>query len=175
MTVAAFRWLTTIGFGYRIALWMYDKVHRALNGFPAPLGNGLIPRGQPTPTCHLGLQPGEMVRVRSHEEIKRTISTGNKNRGMWFDHEMVKFSGRTYRVARRVDKIIDEVSGKMLTMKEPCVVLDKVWCTAEYTDSRLLCRRAVTTYWRENWLERSDGSQAQPTSAMARDLSPPDP
>ena len=159
LTVAMFRWMTTIGFGYKIAVWAYKKVHLALNGFPAPLGNGLIPRGEATPTCHLGLKPGELVHVRSHDEIKRTISTGNKNRGMWFDHEMVKFSGRTYRVARRVDRIIDEVSGKMLNMKEPCIVLENVWCTAEYTDSRLLCRRAVTTYWRENWLERADDGQ----------------
>lgn len=168
LTVAMFRWMTTWAFGYRIAVWAYQKAHLALNGFPAPLGNGLIPRGEPTPTCRLDLQPGETVRVRSHDEIKRTLSTGNKNRGMWFDHEMVKFSGHTYRVARRVDKIIDEVSGKMLKMKEPCVVLDKVWCTAEYTDSRLLCRRAVTTYWRENWLERDDGPEPAQTAGHER-------
>lgn len=160
LTVAGFRWLTTLGIGYRISMWTYDKVHRALNGFPAPVGSGTIPMGQPTPGCDLGMKPGEWVRVKSHEEIKQTINTGGKNRGMWFDHEMVKFSGHDYRVARRVDKIIDEVSGKMLHMKQPCVVLDGVWCTAEYTNSRLLCRRAVTTYWRENWLERvSDPSK----------------
>lgn len=160
LTVAFFRWLTTIGIGYRIAVWMYNKVHTALNGFPAPFGTGTIPKGQSTPACDLGIQPGELVRVKSHEEIKRTINTGSKNRGMWYDHEMVKFSGHEYRVARRVDKIIDEVSGKMLHMKQPCVVLDKVWCTAEYTHSRLMCRRAVTTYWRENWLERVEGKPA---------------
>ena len=156
LTVAFFRWLTTIGIGYRISAWTYNKVHAALNGFPAPFGTGTIPIGQPTPVCDLGLQPGERVRVKSHEEIKQTINAGGKNRGMWYDHEMVKFSGHEYRVARRVDKIIDEVSGKMLHMKQPCIVLDKVWCTAEYTDGRLLCRRAVTTYWRENWLERAE-------------------
>lgn len=165
LTVAMFRWLTTIGIGYRISVWMYDKVHRALNGFPAPLGSGTIPLGQPTPACDLGLKPGELVRVKSHEEIKQTINTGGKNRGMWYDHEMVKFSGHEYRVDRRVERIIDEVSGKMLHMKQPCIVLDKVWCTAEYTDRRLMCRRAVTTYWRENWLERVEGKpKDQPRS-----------
>jgi len=157
LTVAMFRWFTTIGIGYRISVWMYNKVHTALNGFPAPLGTGTIPLGQPTPPCDLGMRPGEWVRVKSHEEIKRTINTGGKNRGMWYDHEMVKFSGNEYGVLRRVDTIIDEVSGKMLHMKQPCIVLDKVWCTAEYTNGRLMCRRAVTTYWRENWLERVEG------------------
>jgi hypothetical protein len=161
LTLASLRWARTLGVGYRIAVATYRKAHLKLNGFPAPEGEGLIPLGQPTPSCDLGLQPGERVRVRSHEEIRKTISTGNKNRGMWYDHEMVKFSGHEYRVSHRVDKIIDEVSGKMLLMKQPCVVLDKVWCTAEYTGSRLLCRRAVTTYWRENWLERVDEQQPE--------------
>jgi hypothetical protein len=133
---------------------MYDRVHQRLNGFPAPQGTGVIPLGKPTPGCDIGLRPGELVRVKSHDEIKQTINVGHKNRGLWYDHEMVKFSGREYRVERRVDRIIDEVTGKMLVMKSPCIVLDKVWCTAEYTDGRLMCRRAVTTYWRENWLER---------------------
>jgi hypothetical protein len=154
LTLAVLRWTTTLGIGYRAALWVYNKAHLALNGFPAPVGDGLIPTGESTPTCDLALMPGDRVRVRTHAEIRQTINTGNKNRGMWYDHEMVKFSGHEYRVARRVDKIIDEVSGRMLLMKQPCVVLDGVWCTAEYTDSRLLCRRAVTTYWRELWLER---------------------
>ncbi len=164
LTVAFFRWLTTLTIGYRATRGMYDRVHRALNGFPAPVGTGSIPPGQPTPGCDLGLQPGEMVRVRSHEDIKCTLNTSSKNRGMWFDHEMVKFSGHEYRVERRVDKIIDEVSGKMLHMKQPCIVLDKVWCTAEYTSGRLLCRRAVTTYWRENWLERAEPKTTPPAS-----------
>jgi hypothetical protein len=154
LTVAFFRWLTTIGIAWRLTTWMYDRVHQRLNGFPAPQGTGVIPLGKPTPGCDIGLRPGELVRVKSHDEIKQTINVGHKNRGLWYDHEMVKFSGREYRVERRVDRIIDEVTGKMLVMKSPCIVLDKVWCTAEYTDGRLMCRRAVTTYWRENWLER---------------------
>jgi hypothetical protein len=168
LTVAFFRWLTTVGIGYRIACWTYDLVHRLLNRFPAPQGTGSIPDGQPTPRGELSLQPGELVRVKSHEEIKKTISTGNKNRGLWYDHEMVKFSGHVYRVERRVDRIIDEVSGKMRPMKTPCIVLNNVWCTAEYTESRLLCPRAVTTYWRENWLERVGEEQKVGTAIPLR-------
>jgi hypothetical protein len=162
ITVAAVRALTTSGVAYRAALWFYDRVHRALNGFPAPHGSGNIPKGTLTPECHLDLQVGEAVRVRGHEEIKDTLSTGGKNRGLWFDHEMVKFCGREYRVSGRVHRIIDEVSGEMLDMKQPCIVLEGVFCTAEYTEGRLMCRRAVTTYWRENWLERTQAPSARP-------------
>jgi hypothetical protein len=143
-----------VPFGYNFSVKLYRGMHLRLNGFAAPEGTGDIPLGKPTPGQDEGLAPGQKVRVRSHAEIKKTLNVGSKNRGMWFDHEMVKFCDKEYRVAGRVDRIIDEVSGKMLIMKSPCVVLDEVWCTAEYTDGRLLCRRAVTTYWRENWLER---------------------
>lgn len=164
LTVAGFRFLTRAPVGYRLLMWLYDRVHRALNGFPAPVGTGSIPKGQPTPGKDEGISEGEVVRVRSHAEIKDTLNVSSKNRGMWFDHEMVKFCGKEYRVEGRVERIIDEVSGKMLYMKQPCIVLKGVHCTAEYTDGRLLCRRAVTTYWRENWLERvsAGGEKATP-------------
>ncbi|HZF16515.1 MAG TPA: hypothetical protein VE046_11275 [Steroidobacteraceae bacterium] len=154
LTVASARSLTHLGFAHRAAFWFYDRVHRLVNGWPAPQGTGELPIGQPTPACHLDLVIGERVRVLSHAAIKTTLNTGSRNRGMWFDHEMVKFCGRNFRVSGRVNRIIDEVTGEMLTMKQPCIVLEGVHCTAEYTDGRLMCRRAVTTYWREGWLER---------------------
>ena len=158
LTVAFFRSLLRAPIGYRAFLSLYQGVHAALNGFPAPGGNGIVPPGQATPASDTPMHVGDLVRVKPHEDIKRTLNANNKNRGMWFDDEMVKFCGNEYRVSGRVDRIIDEVTGKMLTMKQPCIVLDRVWCTAGYTDCRLLCPRAVTTYWRENWLERVEQS-----------------
>jgi len=158
LTVATARSLTSSGIAHRVTFWLYDRVHRLLNGWPAPSGTGDLPMGQQTPECHLNLQTGESVRVKSHAEIKATLNTGSRNRGLWFDHEMVKFCGREYRVGGRVHNIIDEVTGEMLRMKQPCIVLEGVYCTAEYTSGRLLCRRAVSTYWREGWLERAQPS-----------------
>lgn len=157
-----------IPFGYNFSVWLYRRTHLALNGFSAPEGVGDIPAGRPTPACDIGLAVGERVRVKSHAQIKTTINDANKNRGMLFDHEMVKFCGKEYNVSGRVDRIIDEVSGKMLHMKQPCIVLDKVYCTAEYTDGRLLCRRAVTSYWRENWLERVEPAQQTQNESAQR-------
>jgi hypothetical protein len=104
-----------------------------------------------TPTAEIGLQPGELVRVRSREEIMKTLDHNLKNRGMGFDAEMLRFCGRTARVARRVDHIVDERTGRMLYMKNPCVVLDGVVCEGAYNGN---CPRAITAYWREIWLER---------------------
>lgn len=155
LIVAGARSLLKLGVGYRLFTRIYDGVHRLFNGRPAPLGTGSIPLGQPTPSGELGLKAGERVTVLSHDAIKSTLNVGSKNRGMWFDSEMTKFCGKTYEVQGRVDRIINEVTGEMMHMKQPCIVLRGVFCTAEYTDGRLLCRRGVTTYWRENWLERT--------------------
>jgi hypothetical protein len=104
-----------------------------------------------TPTETLGLQPGELVRVKSKEEIVKTLDADNANRGMKFDGEMVMYCGREARVLRRVEQIIDEKTGRMLRFKNPCIVLEDVTCTGAYHRQ---CPRAIYPYWREIWLER---------------------
>jgi hypothetical protein len=104
-----------------------------------------------SPAEKLDLQPGEWVRVKSLEQISATLKPDNCNRGLSFDTEMLKYCGRTAQVLRRVDHIIDELSGQMLTMKTPCIVLADVTCTSDYHRS---CPRGIYPYWREIWLER---------------------
>jgi hypothetical protein len=104
-----------------------------------------------TPEKILGLQPGELVRVQSKEAIVQTLDVHNKNRGMSFDAEMLKYCGRQARVLRRVERIIDERSGRMLKFKNPCIILEDVICTSDY---HRLCPRGIYPYWREIWLER---------------------
>ncbi len=114
---------------------------------PAPPGT--IPKGQPTPTASLNLQPGERVRVKSHEEILGTVSTDNKNRGMGWDAEMVPYCDGTYQVLARVTRIIDERTGRMQELKNPCIILDSVVCEARYSNCRMFCPRSIYPYWRE--------------------------
>ncbi len=104
-----------------------------------------------TPHATLDLQPGELVRVKSRKAIVETLDTGNRNRGMTFDAEMLKYCGRQARVLRRVERLIDERTGRMVHLKNPCIVLQGVVCTADY---HRLCPRGVYPYWREIWLER---------------------
>jgi len=71
---------------------------------------------------------------------------------LWFDSEMLPYCGGIYRVLRRVYKLVDEKTGKMVKMKYPCIVLEGVVCKAEY---HRLCPRAIYPYWRESWLRRA--------------------
>jgi hypothetical protein len=120
-----------------------------------------------TPSAVLNLQPGELVQVKSHKEIAETLDINNKNRGLQFDIEMVPYCGGTYRVLRRVEKIIDERSGRMLTLPNDCIILEGVVCKACFSDKRLFCPRSIYSYWREIWLKRVDTPQSQikPNSA----------
>jgi hypothetical protein len=69
---------------------------------------------------------------------------------------MARFCGRTARVARRVDHIIDENTGRMINMRNPCIVLEGVVCEGAFN---LSCPRSITPYWREAWLEKIDADE----------------
>lgn len=108
-----------------------------------------------TPTGHTDLQPGELVRIRPKAEIMRTLNADLRNRGLGFEEEMARWCGREARVLRRVDRCIDERTGRLLTMKNPCIVLEGVVCEGAYNAN---CPRSIYAFWREIWLERVDGA-----------------
>jgi hypothetical protein len=104
-----------------------------------------------TPDVALELRPGELVRVRTREEIAATLDVNDRNRGMRFDREMIRYCGRTFRVQRRVNRIIDERTGGMLTLQNSCIVLEGVTATGEFLR---FCPQNEYIFWREIWLER---------------------
>ena len=147
--------LSQAGIGLGPAMrWFYNEFHWMWRGSQFPRSTGTISEGQPTPTSVLNLQPGELVRVKCHEEILKTLNTANKNRGLFWDAEMVPYCGKTYRVRARVTKIINERTGEMQEMKTPCIILDSVVCQSRYSHCRMFCPRSIYSYWREVWLER---------------------
>src|SRR4029077_14687058 len=89
-------------------------------------------RLQKTPEQTLGLQPGERVRIKRREEIIATLDANNANHGMSFDGEMLRYCGQEAVVLRRVERIVDEKSGRMLQFKNTCVILDNVVCAGAY-------------------------------------------
>jgi len=147
--------LINAGIGAGPALrWLYDIFQRLRGGIPYPRRFGQIPAGTKTPHVELKLQPGEWVRVKSYNDILATLDTNNRNRGLYFDAEMVPYCGHSFRVLKRVSRIVDEKTGKMMEFKTPCVILEGVVCQSRYSECRLFCPRSIYSYWREIWLER---------------------
>ncbi len=157
--------------GYRAIKSVRERMHRLVTGRNGIDVEGKIPHGNATPTGRLNLQPGERVRVKSKAEIEKTLKEDGTNRGMSFGQEMLPYCGRELVVRDVVTRIIDEKTGRMIPMKNPCITLQGAVCRAEYSDCRLLCPRQIPSFWREIWLERVDEKRPddaeQPAEALA--------
>jgi hypothetical protein len=149
---AIYRELIQLGVGYRFLIRFYNWIQDRRGGIHYPFRVGKV-EGK-TPTLETGLEIGDWVKVKSHEEILETLDKNNKNRGLWFDAEMVPYCGQLFRVSHRVNKIINEKTGEMMQMKNPCIGLENVYCRGRYTQERLFCPRRNLSYWRELWLEK---------------------
>jgi hypothetical protein len=135
--------------------WLYDRFQAMCGGVPFPRKRGTLPLGQSAPTSDLNLQPGQLVRVKPYQEILKTIGeASNRNRGLAFDAEMVPYCGNVYRVRTRMNKFIDEKTGRMRVLKTPALILDNVCCRSRYSNCRMYCPRSIYSWWREVWLER---------------------
>jgi hypothetical protein len=126
-------------------LFNYVQSLRGGIGFPAMT---MIPRNE-TPVVNLNLMAGDVVRVLTANEISKTLNSQGKNRGLWFDRDMLKQAGQSFTVLTRIERIIDDVTGCMLKMKTPCIVLGDVVGSGEFLR---FCAQHDYTYWREAWL-----------------------
>lgn len=164
LTYASYNKVVNAGIGLGGLLrWLYERAQSLWRGVPYPRRSGSIPVDQSTPTCTLNLQPGELVRVKPFHEILNTLNTENKNRGLYFDAEAVPYCGSKYRVRSRLNKFIDEKTGKLITMKNDSILLEGVWCRSRYSECRMFCPRSIYTWWREIWLERvSEETESTP-------------
>jgi hypothetical protein len=152
---SAWRTIAEAGVGVGSAMrWIYDMFQLAIGGAPYPLRPFGVPKGSPAPRALLDLQQGELVRVKPYREILKTLDFNYRNRGLYFDPEMVPFTERKYEVDRRQKQIIDEKTGKMVRFKTDAIILKDVVCEARYAFCRRFCPRAIYPYWREIWLER---------------------
>src|SRR5258705_198295 len=105
--------------------------------------------------------PGAQQSVpRGISEGEKAVGAGTRQPGRPADGEMVPFCGGPYRVLQRVNRIIDEKTGRMMHMKNECIQLDGVTCQACYAKYRKFCPRSIFPYWREIWLRRADSDAA---------------
>jgi hypothetical protein len=128
------------------------KRFRIAHGRPYPFVIGADDPERKGP-AGLDLQVGERVRVRSRAEVLATLDANQKNRGLWFDAEMMPYCGQEGVVKDRIERIVDETTGRLLKLRD-CIVVDGMVCQGQY---HRLCPRSDYAYWRESWLERVDG------------------
>jgi len=152
----------------RVLMWMWWKTHNKV------IGNHVRGTQEKTPGESLGLQPGEIVEVKSLQEIVATLNKDGRNRGLHFSADQRPFCGGRYRVRNRADNFIAEGTGEMKHFRDT-VILEEVLC-----DSACFafggCYRADLLYWREIWLKRvgaqtnSKGSEVDKNSMVHADV-----
>lgn len=103
-----------------------------------------------TPTTTLNLQPGEVVQVKSEAEIQTTLNQNGRNRGLAFTREMLKYCNRTFKVLKRLDRMIIEETGKIRKIANT-VLLEGVTCDGKSSGG---CQRNCYCLFREIWLKR---------------------
>lgn len=131
---------------------LFNAVQRLRGGAGYPfLPDG--PQAGPTPSEDLGLETGDAVIVGKAGRIAGTL-VNQRNKGLWFDRDMIRYCGRRAVVERRVHRIIHEATGRLVEMKTPCMMLRDHAATGEFLR---FCAQHEHTFWREIWLERDGG------------------
>jgi hypothetical protein len=125
----------------------------------------------PTPApVSPGLRPGQLVQVRTKAEIAKTLAKTGRNRGLWFDREMLPYCGTTARVKTRVERFINEKNGRMIELATDAYILEDVVCKGYRSDGRWFCPRAIYPWWREAWVQpaETDPGGAEPAAVLAQ-------
>jgi hypothetical protein len=143
----------------RMILWRYAHRLGMRPGMPKVAGADRVDGEK------LGLHAGDLVEVRSMDEIGATLDAEFKHRGLRYSEEMSPACGKQFRVRGRVERLVDERTGRMLELKNECIVLEGFVCSGDRSPSALFCPRQAFPFFRESWLKRVD--EAPPLSAPA--------
>ena len=102
----------------------------------------------------LSLKKGEVVKVRSREEIQRTLDENNQFEGVEFMDTMWQFCGGTHKVFKRLERILDPWENRLRKCRN-MVILEGLFCHGD-PNHALDCDRTCLYYWKEAWLEKVD-------------------
>ena len=127
-----------------------SKVRRVI-GIKRKSGSNVMgQKEQPTYEEVLNLEPGELVEVKSEEEILATLNKKGENKGLFWMPEMRKFCGKRFRVFKRLERILLESTKEYRSVKNT-VILEGVMCDGQGFYG---CDRSCFHFWREAWLRR---------------------
>lgn len=106
------------------------------------------------------LAAGDTVRVRSREEIDRTLDAKGCRGGCKFLEPMARYCGQEMRVLRRLEHFYDEAKGRLLRCKN-VVLLEGAHCDGMGHPDTRGCDRMCYFFWRTEWLERIKKSEGE--------------
>lgn len=133
---------------YHVKNWMkqgYAFIHR--------VGNNHGQAVQTVPPAST-LAAGDVVRVKSREEIDSTLDAWKECKGCAFLPYMYEYCDTTQTVLIPMQRFLDERDYKVKKCKG-IVLLTDVYCTGTPVFGR--CDRRCLLFWRVEWLEKISG------------------
>jgi hypothetical protein len=107
------------------------------------------------------LRPGDLVEVKTPEEILQTLDAEGTLNDLPFMPEMLVFCGQRFRISRRAAMTCASIPG-MISPRgfktHDVVTLDNVRCSGAAHDG---CQKACAIFWREAWLREVKDSDNQ--------------
>jgi hypothetical protein len=100
----------------------------------------------------LALKAGELVEVRSKEEILSTLDRNGCLDGMPFMPEMFKYCGSQLRVYKRAHKTCDTIHNSGSRRITNAVHLENIRCDGQAHGG---CQAECLVFWKEAWLKRA--------------------
>ena len=97
------------------------------------------------------IKAGDLVRVRSKEEIESTLNHVGQLKGCSFMDVMTPYCGTIQHVLKPMERFVDE---RDLRVKKcsGLILLDGVMCQGTTQFGR--CDRSCLMFWRQEWLEK---------------------
>lgn len=99
---------------------------------------------------------GDIVRVRSREEIESTLDRWKELKGCAFLEEMWQYCGTTQTVLQVMERFLDERDYKVKKCRG-ILLLEDVTCRGTPVFGR--CDRRCFLFWRMEWLEKAAAEQ----------------
>jgi hypothetical protein len=100
-------------------------------------------------------QIGDQIKVRSKDEISKTLDTFKRLDGCLMMDQMWGFCGRKSRVQKVVNNFFDEHKYKMYKIRAPLYLLEGLICSGVVEAFERRCDRSCYMLWHEDWLEKS--------------------
>ena len=115
-------------------------------------GGKNIPSATPLTNVQMApLKAGDLVRVRSKEEIEVTLNHLRQTKGCTFMDEMTPYCGTFQHVLKPMERFVDERDLRVKKCKG-MILLEGVMCQGTTEFGR--CDRSCFMFWREEWLEK---------------------
>lgn len=102
---------------------------------------------------HTQIVPGDMIKVRSEEEIRSVLNDWGGYKGCIFTPEMYGHCNKTYRVFKKIDYFYDEVKQKMCKCKD-IFLLEGILCGGQRKMFPSNCDRNCFLFWHSAWLQK---------------------